>query len=560
MRRRINELITDKISGEWGNEGTAETGVKVIRTANFTNSGMINFHNLVYRQIDPSKVAAKRLKHGDILIEKSGGSPKQPVGRVVFFDKDTEESFLSNNFTSVLRPNKDLVYPKFLFYSLFEGHKKGKTLRYQNKTTGIINLKLDNYLQESIYVPDSIEDQIRIANILSKAESLISQRKESLHFLDELLKSTFLEMFGDPMKNEMGWEKKRLGAGAKVQGGFAFKGEDISNTKTDLRLVKISNVNFESLDWKEVSYLPDEHRVKYNDFELKENDLLIALTRPIIKSLDSVKCASVRGSDVPSMLNQRVARFLCNPELLDRRFLKQFIYTRHFANEIVKFSATSLQPNVSTSQIESIPMYFPPIELQAIFGKVMDKSEALKTLSHSSLMELENLYGSLSQSAFRGELEVNKLPLVGSFDPINVKTEPKGSLAPTKDESVTKVIQKNYPNGSKPISGNEINFNELLQVPKGPKEVASYNLYQLIIDRIKEPYFTFEDLALIAKDGLYRHQFDKLKDIVFDLLRSNWLKQVFTDATFKANLDQSDPNFEKLDKLPERMHFCRVNK
>lgn len=142
MIRKLEELITDKISGEWGNEGTPETGVKVIRTTNFTNEGVINFDNIVYREIDPKKVTSKRLQTGDIIIEKSGGSPTQPVGRVVFFDIKTDKPFLCNNFTSVLRPNKKLVHPKYLFYRLFEGHKEGRTLKYQNKTTGIIMVVL----------------------------------------------------------------------------------------------------------------------------------------------------------------------------------------------------------------------------------------------------------------------------------------------------------------------------------------------------------------------------------------------------------------------------------
>ena len=153
MRYSIKELITDKISGEWGDDSIYGDGYKVIRTTNFTNLGKINFENVVERKIDEKKVNQKYLKKGDVIIEKSGGSPTQPVGRVVFFDLNTNEKYLCNNFTAILRPNSKLVCSKYLFYQLHLLHTRGRTLKYQNKTTGIINLKLDNYLEEKIEVP-----------------------------------------------------------------------------------------------------------------------------------------------------------------------------------------------------------------------------------------------------------------------------------------------------------------------------------------------------------------------------------------------------------------------
>jgi type I restriction enzyme, S subunit len=115
---KISSLITDKISGEWGSDALTSNAVNVIRTANFTNSGIITFHNLVKREIERKIVERKKLLNGDIIIEKSGGSPNQPVGRVVYFENPDNSTFLCNNFTSILRPNKGKVNPKYLFYLL----------------------------------------------------------------------------------------------------------------------------------------------------------------------------------------------------------------------------------------------------------------------------------------------------------------------------------------------------------------------------------------------------------------------------------------------------------
>jgi type I restriction enzyme S subunit len=82
---KLFELIEKPLTGEWGEEDDDGTGIPVLRTTNFTQIGDINFDNVVTRKVGFNKAKSKFLKKGDIIIEKSGGSEKQPVGRVVFF-------------------------------------------------------------------------------------------------------------------------------------------------------------------------------------------------------------------------------------------------------------------------------------------------------------------------------------------------------------------------------------------------------------------------------------------------------------------------------------------
>lgn len=250
----INDLISDKISGEWGLEPTSNKCVNVIRSTNFTNEGKINFSNTVQREISESKVNRKKLQNGDIIIEKSGGSPNQAVGRVVFFENTNDQTFLCNNFTSILRPS-DQVFSKYLFYNLFLLHLEGKTLSYQNKTTGILNLQLDRYIKtEKIPLP-SLEEQKRIVKILDTADALRQKRKLAITLLDDYIKSVFLDLFGDPITNPKGWEFKKIKHFFHVQGGFAFNSSHFLSF--GVRVVKIANVHFEDLVWEPVEYVSD---------------------------------------------------------------------------------------------------------------------------------------------------------------------------------------------------------------------------------------------------------------------------------------------------------------
>lgn len=83
---KLLDIIEKPLPGEWGSDDDAGKGTPVLRTTNFTNNGTIDYSNVVTRTIDAKKMKEKYLINGDIIIEKSGGSPAQPVGRVVFFE------------------------------------------------------------------------------------------------------------------------------------------------------------------------------------------------------------------------------------------------------------------------------------------------------------------------------------------------------------------------------------------------------------------------------------------------------------------------------------------
>ena len=186
--------ICEIITGEWGTEikENSQNIVSVIRTTNFLNNGKIDIQNkeLVKREMDKNKIEQKKLKKGDIIIEKSGGSPNQPVGRVVFFNLNSNDIFLCNNFTSILRI-KEKINSKYIFYFLRNSYKNNKVLKFQNKTTGIINLKLQDYLNGScIYLPE-LRIQNKVVNILDILESILEKNQNYLNYLKELTKSLF---------------------------------------------------------------------------------------------------------------------------------------------------------------------------------------------------------------------------------------------------------------------------------------------------------------------------------------------------------------------------------
>ena len=394
----IREVIHTPIPGEWGEpaESDEHETVKIIRTTNFTNEGRINYSNGVVDRVLPDKVVtAKRLKPGDIIIEKSGGSPNQPVGRVVYFDRD-DETFLCNNFTAVIRVlDRGLLWPRYLHWGLYYKHQCGDTLRYQNKTTGIINLQLRKYIEtETIPLPP-IDTQRKIAAVLDKAQELIDLRKAQIEKLDEFLRSVFLDMFGDPVTNPKGWDMKPIGSIAQVQTG-STPSRDNSNYYNNGLIPWIKtgevtgNMIFGAEEFINLKALDDT-----NCKVCPKDTILLAMYGQ----------GQTRGRagllKIEAATNQACAAIL-PAKCLNSLYL--FCQIRNRYDELRALGRGGNQPNLNLALVKGFEVLVPPLPLQQQFAAIVEKTEQQKTLMQQSLTEMENNFNSLMQRAFRGEL------------------------------------------------------------------------------------------------------------------------------------------------------------
>jgi type I restriction enzyme S subunit len=173
VETKLGEVIEHTIGGAWGGEpGSQEVNVHVVRSTEFTKSGYLNFNTGVTRSIKDSQLKSRELKSGDILLEKSGGGPDQPVGRVVFVTSEIPEKTVCSNFVQLIRPDNDQVNSFFLFLVLWRWHSINRTLEFQAQTTGIRNLRTPDYLEQTFKLPPLVE-QKRIVEIMSVFDNQI---------------------------------------------------------------------------------------------------------------------------------------------------------------------------------------------------------------------------------------------------------------------------------------------------------------------------------------------------------------------------------------------------
>ena len=155
--------ICDNINGLWTGKKPPFVRVGVIRNANFTKDFRLDYSKIEYIEVEEKSFEKRHLLNGDIIVEKSGGSDKNPVGRAILYE-GVDKQFSYSNFTMALRiRDHSCVYSKFLYYYLMAVYLRGDMRKLQTQTTGLHNLILDSYLSMPIYLPP-FEEQKRISN------------------------------------------------------------------------------------------------------------------------------------------------------------------------------------------------------------------------------------------------------------------------------------------------------------------------------------------------------------------------------------------------------------
>ena len=189
-------LFKTYFGGSWGDEpedNQVDNIVKVVRVTEFDMNYLeVTKEIPTLRSLKLSKESPKLLKNGDLILEKSGGGEKTPVGRVVLYHKHNNERVVNSNFTNVCRPNIELVDPQFSVFLLSSLYSGGATVRNIKQTTGIQNLDLDGFMSEKVSLPP-LNEQTEISSriILSNnfIQNLIQKNLEKINLLTEYRQS-----------------------------------------------------------------------------------------------------------------------------------------------------------------------------------------------------------------------------------------------------------------------------------------------------------------------------------------------------------------------------------
>jgi type I restriction enzyme S subunit len=169
--------LPNSFSGDWGSD-QGEVSLRVLRSTNFTNDGQLILDEVAERFFTARAAADLSLAADDLLVERSGGGPDQPVGRVVLV-REAMPGYGFGNFVHRLRLKAGAVNSRYLYYCLVELHRSGTIERVQVQTTQMRNLEFRDYLRLRLPLPPPAE-QVLIASVIDSADGVIQATKRLL--------------------------------------------------------------------------------------------------------------------------------------------------------------------------------------------------------------------------------------------------------------------------------------------------------------------------------------------------------------------------------------------
>ncbi len=205
---RLDSALSTAMAGDWG-EDVGEVFVPVLRSTNFTNSGSLRLDDVAQRAFSKEQGARFDIRAGDILLERSGGGPTQPVGRVAMVDEDLV-GYGFSNFVQLLRVDSAEMEPGFIAWCLFSLHQRGIIERLQHQTTQMRNLDLRDYLRLMLPKPPRGEQQ-RIEAALRAVDQAIRQSEDELRACRSTRSALVQQLFERPAADGARSRETRIG-------------------------------------------------------------------------------------------------------------------------------------------------------------------------------------------------------------------------------------------------------------------------------------------------------------------------------------------------------------
>lgn len=327
------------------------------------------------------------VNNGDLLISMDGSFTVR---------KWNGGKALLNQRVCRIKSISDQLTDDYLFRIL---PKKLKEIEDKTPFVTVKHLSVKGIQNIELNLP-TLDIQNKVVKILDKAQRLIDNKNNQLELLDELVKSRFVEMFGDPIKNNKRLDIVKLGELINIISGYAFKSTKFVDT--GVPVLRIGNINsgyFKSSNLK--FWNKDDNLDKYL---VKPNDLVISLTGTVGKD-DYGNICVIENDYEEYYLNQRNAKLEINDEMiLNKYYLVHLLKMSEIKKRLTSISRGVRQANISNSDIQNLEIILPPIELQNQFADFVTQVDKLKFEMERSLKELEDNFNSLMQKAFKGEL------------------------------------------------------------------------------------------------------------------------------------------------------------
>ncbi len=243
----------------------------------------------------------------------------------------------------------------------------------------------------------SIQKQREIVSVLNKVSEIIDNMKDQIFALDELIKSRFVEMFGDMLLNTMGWDESSLESIAEIVSGIS-KGRKVKNINLrEVPYMAVSNVKDGYIDWTTIkTIMATEQEIE--QYRLMPNDILMTEGG----DPDKLGRGAIIKEPMENSIHQNhIFRVRLNGELILPMFFEEYLQHQKAKRYFLRCAKqTTGIASINMKQLRALPVLIPPLELQNQFATFVHQIDKLKLTAKESLKKLEIMQKALMQQYF----------------------------------------------------------------------------------------------------------------------------------------------------------------
>lgn len=330
---------------------------------------------------------------GDVLVTNMG-----TVGRACVVPVGTERSIISSHLIKVSL-NRSRADPNYLCWML--NYSPLVVAQIRAKSHGAIMAGFNSSLLKSLRIPlPPLAEQKRIAGILDAADALRAKRREALAQLDTLLQSTFLDMFGDPVTNPMGWEVRGLKeTKSRVQigpfGSLLHKEDYIVDGVPLVNPMHIVSGQIRIGNQQTVS---EQKAATLKKYRLQTGDVVMG------RRGEMGRCAIVSDTEAGMLCGTGSLFFRPDPDELSSLFLAATFSSESMKRLLERLSQGVTMANLNRKMIEGLKIALPPLDLQHRYATMVESVDQQRARQRAHHAELDTLFASLQSRAFRGDL------------------------------------------------------------------------------------------------------------------------------------------------------------
>lgn len=365
-------------------------GGRIIRITNVQKGKIVDNDPKLYPFFELKNLENYKIDEGDIMMSLTGN-----VGRVGIFPKELLPAYINQRVCRIKSKTKKLL-DNYLFHFLNSDIFENEAVR---NSAGAAQLNLSTNWLAAYEMPlPPLPTQQKIAAILDKADELRQYNKQLIEKYEALTQSLFLDMFGDPVKNEKGWEKSKLSDNSKIRiGPFGSLLHVEDYIENGIPLVNPTHIKNGKIEINNKLTISKDKIKELETYRLKTNDLILG------RRGEMGRCAIVTINE-DGFLCGTGSIFIRPKNNLNINYLYKVISSNSFRQVLENSAKGVTMKNLNSKVVGDLDIPLPTIEIQNNFIKSIENIENQKQQAQEALSKSEDLFQSLLQRAFRGEL------------------------------------------------------------------------------------------------------------------------------------------------------------